>query len=265
MRAYVTLLSNDRYLKGVMGLKRALEKTNARYPLICALSVGVPDSCEDFLTQNGIECVRFGSTALENTLSSEGHFAYWDHTFDKLKIWELDRYETLVYLDSDMLILKNLDHLFERRNFTSVCAGKSVPGHEHYTGPNSGLMVIKPDTTIAGDLCRLANEITSARTGRSDFIGDQDILQAYLPDWDRDTELHLDEAYNIFADCLKYYVGALGYSLSPDSQRPLYVIHFIGRTKPWMKRRFKSRLWLIRMCLRDRYYMKAYRMYKKLL
>lgn len=265
MRAYITLLSNDRYLQGVIGLKNALDKTNARYPLICALSVEVPEICEDVLNNNGIHCMRFSKPALANRLSSEGHFAHWDFTFDKLKIWELEEYETLVFLDSDMLILKNLDHLFENKNFTSVCAGKAVPGHEHYKGLNSGLIVIKPNKKIADELCSLANDITSKRTDNTKFIGDQDILQAYLTNWDNDLTLQLDQSYNVFADCLKFYIEGLGYSLDPESSKPLYVIHFIGRTKPWMKRSFKGHLWLTRMCLKDKYYWKAYRQYKKLL
>lgn len=265
MRAYVTLLSNARYLQGVIGLNRALKETKANYPLICALSAGVPELCKNFLTKNGINCISFDKPALQKPLLSEGHFAHWDYTFDKLKIWEFEQYDTLVFLDSDMLVLKNLDHLFEMKNFTSVCAGKSVPGHEHYKGLNSGLIVIKPDMKIANELCHLANEITSQRTDKSQFIGDQDILHVYFPDWDEDKSLQLDEAYNVFADCLKFYVNRAGYSLNPESSNPLYVIHFIGRTKPWMRRSIKGYLWLIRMCLKDRHYMKAYRQYKKLL
>lgn len=265
MRAYITLLSNDRYLPGVLGLKNALTKLNAKYPLVCALSVGVPKDCEDILNRNGIDTIRFTSTALKTDLSSVGSFAHWDFTFDKLKIWELDQYETLVFLDSDMLILKNLDHLFGMKHFTSVCAGKSVPGHEHYTGLNSGLIVVKPDKKIAEELCNLANDITLKRTDRSQFIGDQDILHAYLPNWDDDSVLHLDESYNVFADDLGYYIDTLGYSLDSKSSKSLYVVHFIGRCKPWMKHSLKDNLWLIKMCLKDRHYLKAYRQYKKLL
>ena len=265
MRAYITLLSNDHYLKGAVGLKRALNRVKARYPLVCALATGVSEHCKFELTKNGIECISFDKSALEKPLFSEGSFAHWDFTFDKLKIWELEQYETLVFLDSDMLILKNLDHLFEMKPFTSVCAGKSIPGHEHYKGLNSGLIVIKPNKKIAADLCNMANDITSKRTDRSLFIGDQDILHAYLPHWDNDKTLQLDESYNIFADNLKYYVDNLGYSLNPESSKPLRVIHFIGRTKPWMKHSLKGYLWLIRMCITDKYYLETYRTYKKLL
>lgn len=265
MRAYITLLSNDRYLQGVLGLKKALDKLKAKYPLICAISVAVPKECEEILILNEIQCIRFSESALKRDLSSVGSFAHWDFTFDKLKIWELEQYETLVFLDSDMLILRNLDHLFEMKPFTSVCAGKSIPGHEHYKGLNSGLIVIKPNKKIAADLCNMANDITSKRTDRSLFIGDQDILHAYLPHWDNDKTLQLDESYNIFADNLKYYVDNLGYSLNPESSKPLRVIHFIGRTKPWMKHSLKGYLWLIRMCITDKYYLEAYRTYKKLL
>lgn len=56
----------------------------------------------------------------------------WNKTFDKLKIFDLIEYDKLVYLDCDMMILANLDFLFEYPTFSAAWAGKSVPGDHEF-------------------------------------------------------------------------------------------------------------------------------------
>ncbi len=264
MYAYITLLSNERYIPGVKALNNALQHVGAKYPLYCALSSSVPKECVSILQKNGIDCIYLSGSVLEKqTKGFNPFFEHWEFTFDKLRIWELEQFDKLIYLDSDMLILGNLDHLFEKEPFSGVCAGKSIPGHEHYKGINSGLIVIRPDKNVADELSQLASQVIAARKAQGEPTGDQDVLQIYLKDWDNHSELQLDETYNCFADNLDYYIGNLGYSLFAQAEKPIFVVHFIGRTKPWMKRSFLSKLWLWRMFIRNRYYYKAYKIYRK--
>lgn len=265
MYAYITLLSNERYIPGVKALNKALRNVGSKYPLYCALSLSVSKVCADTLEKAGIKYLYLSSSVLgEQTKGFNQSFKHWEYTFDKLKVWEFEQFDKLIYLDSDMLILGNLDHLFEKEAFSGVCAGKSIPGHEHYKGINSGLVIIRPNKEVANELSQLASQVITERVAKGEPTGDQDVLQVYLADWDKHSELQLDEAYNCFADNLDYYIDNLGYSLSIHSEKPIFVVHFIGRTKPWMKRSFLSKCWLWRMFLRNRYYYKAYKMYGKL-
>lgn len=265
MYAYITLLSNERYVPGVRALNKALRNVGTKYPLYCALSHSVPKECESILDKDGIRCLRLSSDVLGmHNRGFNSIFKHWENTFDKLKIWELEQFDKLVYLDSDMLILGNLDHLFEKKAFSGVCAGKSIPGHEHYKGINSGLVVIEPNKAVADTLSGMASQIIEERKAKGWPTGDQDILQAYLTDWDRQSELQLDEAYNCFADNLDYYIDHLGYSLSTKDEKPILVVHFIGTTKPWMKRSLLGKCWLLRMFIRNKYYYRAYKAYRQL-
>ena len=69
----------------------------------------------------------------------------------------------------------------------------------------------------------------------------------------------------LFADYLTYYIYRLGYSLNDQTDKPIFVIHFIGRSKPWMKKTLRQYVWLLKMCLKNPYYLIAYRKYLRFL
>ena len=54
MKAYVTLLSNQVYYKGVLALHRSLQAVKAKYPLYCMLSLSVEKEVERDLENEGI-------------------------------------------------------------------------------------------------------------------------------------------------------------------------------------------------------------------
>ena len=111
----------------------------------------------------------------------------------------------------------------------------------------------------------LTARVISEFQTRNQLVGDQDILHEYLPDWKNESHLHLDEGYNVFADHLTYYIRHLGYSLGNKKRKPVYVVHFIGKAKPWMKKTLRQYVWLLKMCLGNPYYVTIYRKYMKFL
>lgn len=267
MKAYITLLSNSKYLPGVLVLYRSLKDVGAQYPLFCLLSVSVEKRTEQKLVDEGIRCLRLTRTAINCEVNPSGkNFSHWNYTFDKLLIWGLTQFEKVVYIDSDMLIVRNIDSLFEHKSFSAVSADASYPGNESWVGGlNSGIVVIKPDKGVEADLLQSIRPTVEKYKKQGQLVGDQDVVKSYLSDWGHQTFLHLDEGYNIFADHLTYYIRHLGYSLKSDAQKPIYVIHFIGKTKPWGKKTIREYIWLIRMCLKNPYYVIAYNRFMKYL
>lgn len=264
MKAYITLLSNAKYLEGVIVLYRSLQTVKSQYPLYCTLSTGVGEDLEKCLIQEGIKTIRLTSQIdTPNRISSDVPNAHWNNTFDKLQIWGLTQFEKLVFLDSDLLIINNIDSLFEQEPFSGVCAGKSYPGNEHFKGINSGVMVIVPDLKIKQELIGLIPTVSRAYQKQNRNMGDQDIIQWYLTEqWDNTPSLQLDEGYNVFADFLSYYIRNLGYSWNVEGNKIIYVIHFIGKTKPWMKHSVRELFWLYKMFVLNPYYYIAYKKYR---
>lgn len=264
MKAYVTLLSTPNYLDGVLVLALSLKEAGCHYPLYCMLSPDIDSKVEDTLQSLGIRCRRLVSPAVMELPDSSGYdFPHWSHTFDKLLVWGLMEFEKVVFIDSDMLVLRNLDHLFDCDAFSAVSAGRSYPGNGHWSTLNSGLMVLVPDKDVEAGLIMMARKVIERAKASDSSVGDQDVIHEYIPGWPQRHDLHLDEGYNVFADFLTWYVRHLGYSPDNGSGKPIYVIHFIGKLKPWMRPGLKEFAWLLLMCIRNPYYFRAYRSYRK--
>lgn len=263
--AFVTVLSTDEYLPGVIALKKMLNMVSSKFPLICAVSKGVSYKSIKWLSENNIEYITIKKSIWKGSLSQQ-NYNHWSNTFDKLTIWELEEYEKLVYLDADLMVLTNLDHLFEMEPFSGVCAGKNTPGCENYKGINSGLIVLKPNKEIAFQLYALVDEVIKKKQSKNLPVGDQDVIQEFLGDkWNYNDSLQLDDTYNIFVSDLDYYIKQ-GYSLSNTKKTPLQikVVHFIGKFKPWMwaSLSFKDKLRVIKRLMLSPGYLKAFRMYQ---
>ena len=234
MKAYITLLSNESYLEGILVLNESLKRVNAEYPLYCMLSKNMNIQTEDYLEKKGIKCIRFNKSVIENREDvNSDYFSYWNYTFDKLLIWGLTQFEKLVYLDSDMIVLKNIDSLFENKPFTAVCAGRSFPGNESWIELNAGLIVLTPNKQIERELIEMAPKVIAEYKEQNKALGDQDIINRYIANWFNQKQLILDEGYNMLAPYLSHYVKKEGYSLSSEQKKPIYVVHFTGNYKPW--------------------------------
>lgn len=264
MKAYITLLSTENYLDGVLVLNSSLKSCDSFYPLYCLLSVGISEYTKTVLQKNCIPYIQL-EKSISAGINDDKHYFHWNFTFDKLYIWGLTQFEKIVFLDCDMIVLKNIDHLFSYANFTAVCAGKQSPGGRHWVELNSGLMVITPCSETENSMIEFGLSYIKQSQKQNQSIGDQDIINKFFPKWKYHLSLHLDEGYNLFASLLTYYVRHLGYSLRVGKGKPIYVVHFIGRTKPWMLMKSpKSILWFIYQMLKNPLYLRLFILYEKL-
>lgn len=223
--AYITVISSIDYLDGIRTLLYSLKKVNSQYPVVVAAPKGFDGSA-----RSRIE--RWGGTLLEAEPVSLGNLAernpraYWNNTFFKLRIFDLIEYEKLVYIDSDMIVLENLDHLFEREHISAVQGGKLIFGWEDI---NSGLMVIEPNRKEYEELVSLIPLVCEGKIKENMGFGDQDVISYYYRNINRkwEGENRLDERYNAMIRCIHELCVHYGYG-------NLKVIHFVGERKPWM-------------------------------
>lgn len=108
--------------------------------------------------------------------------------FNKFWVWELTEYEKVVYMDYDVLVMNNVDHLFSRPDFSAV--------PDIFTGDkfNSGVFVTSPSKSFAK---RMNVEMGSIYSYNK---GDQGILNRWFDTWYLQDEAHrLPFAYNFMA------------------------------------------------------------------
>ena len=163
-RAFVTVLSTDNYLDGVLALHASLLKVRSLHELVVAVGQLVGTRSRDRLKRAGLKILELpNSIELSDELLRDnrdtGH-QHWNSTFDKLAAFSLCCFKKIVLLDSDMIVLKNIDELFDRPHLSAVTAGASWPGNESWNTLNSGLMVIEPHPDEAA---RLPTEPTKGR------------------------------------------------------------------------------------------------------
>jgi alpha-N-acetylglucosamine transferase len=192
-KAYVTLVTNADYVLGATALLRSLRLSETAADLAVLYTPGVaPEELEalrEFSPRLG-QCDRLPTSEAFNKRHERGRLHKAApftkggkpqfHTpldnFVKLRLWQLEEYDSVVFIDADALVLKNCDKLFA---YPEYCAAPNVYealGDFHRL--NSGVFTARPNpATFAEMLARLdAPEAFWRRT-------DQTFLETYFPDW----------------------------------------------------------------------------------
>ena len=135
-----------------------------------------------------------------------------------------------------MLILRNIDELFDFPHMSATNAGGMLPRKSSWTHLNSGLIVLEPSKKLFNDMLSKIGKIEKVESGgnklKPQYGSDQDFLNAYYPDWPNKKELHLDHKYNMFHYYLDEYNKLFGYSIN-EEPHPISIIHYASYLKPW--------------------------------
>lgn len=221
---YITLLSSDDFVIGVVMLNWSLQKVKVAYPLLVLCTEGLSNKTLSILKKHKISYRFLTEHIVVDTLkvnTTEG-YNHWNRTFDKLIIWSLEEFEKVVCLDCDMQIIRNIDYLFEAPHMSAVIADQwNEPGLDKL---NSGLIVIKPNIKEFEGL----KELWNSGQIKLKNVGDQDIIRAYYKDWGEHKELILHPGLNVL------YSEVSAGIIREENVKPISVIHYIGSRKPWM-------------------------------
>ncbi|GLT40987.1 hypothetical protein SLA2020_150790 [Shorea laevis] len=115
-RAYVTFLAgNGDYVKGVVGLAKGLRKVKSKYPLVVAILPDVPEDHRKTLVEQGC-IVKEIEPVYPPENQTQFAMAYYVINYSKLRIWNFVEYSKMVYLDGDIQVFENIDHLFDMPN-----------------------------------------------------------------------------------------------------------------------------------------------------
>ncbi|CAD5315742.1 unnamed protein product [Arabidopsis thaliana] len=115
-RAYVTFLAGTGdYVKGVVGLAKGLRKATSKYPLVVAVLPDVPEDHRKQLVEQGC-VVKEIEPVYPPENQTEFAMAYYVINYSKLRIWEFVEYNKMIYLDGDIQVFDNIDHLFDLPN-----------------------------------------------------------------------------------------------------------------------------------------------------
>ncbi|XP_057427824.1 galactinol synthase 2-like [Lotus japonicus] len=203
-RAFVTFLAgNGDYVKGVVGLAKGLRKAKTMYPLVVAVLPDVPAEHRKILTSQGC-IVREIEPVYPPENQTQFAMAYYVINYSKLRIWEFVEYSKMIYLDGDIQVFENIDHLFDLPNnyFYAVKDCFCEPSWRHTKqyqigycqqcpdkvqwpknfGPkpplyfNAGMFVYEPNLTTYRDL------LQTVQVTKPTSFAEQDFLNMYFKD-----------------------------------------------------------------------------------
>ena len=190
--AYVTLVTNDLYVPGIIALGNSMNKLNTKYEFIC-LYKNINDESKNKILKLGYKLISIDSLNKKGIKLNikldeyEYNIERFKDAFNKLYILSLIEYKKLVYLDCDMIVYKNIDHLFKKPSLSAV-QGRPVF--------NSGLLVLKPSMKIFNNLNNLINNPSKWITTKRDLLGktinDQALLGYYFNKYNQ-----LPREYNV--------------------------------------------------------------------
>lgn len=230
--AYVTVLyGNNIYLTGAMVLGFSLMKTKTLYDRIILVTPDVSLEYITYLKNVYTHVIDTSYVDVNPTIFLKSDTRFRD-VFTKLSCLKLISYDKILLLDLDMIICKNIDHLFkleppaacikhynlkfgEKINSKLICDGTKLVG-----SINAGLMLLKPDMT---EWDKIKLDIKYNTTLCKFKYPEQDYLSLrYCHKW---TSITFN--YN-FQFGLTHRVKQLKYK-----SNNIYVIHYSNSYKPW--------------------------------
>ncbi|KAI4388618.1 hypothetical protein MLD38_000930 [Melastoma candidum] len=211
--AYATVLhSSESYVCGAITLARSLLATGTKRDLVLLLDASISQPKRDALTAAGWR-LRLISR-IRNPKAER--YSYNEYNYSKFRLWQLTDYDKVIFIDADILVLRNLDLLFHFPQMSAVGNDNSIF--------NSGIMVLEPSNCTFKLLMNSRDEIVSYNGG------DQGYLNEIFVWWHR-----LPRRVNF----LKNYWSNTTAERSVKDQLfgsdppKLYGIHYLG-WKPWL-------------------------------
>jgi hypothetical protein len=207
MNAWVTLLTQPDYLVGVRTLRASLAESGSSSPLVVMVTEAIDEQTRHLLLDDG--CLVQEVLPLRPAEDSTNGYANsrFAEVWTKLAVWGLTEFERVVFLDADMLVIRNMDELFSLELADGTIAAchacrcnpnriASYPpswtpetcfytycrGGDHVTEPgatddylNGGFLVLSPDEAVHADMVgRLAviEDLSRYPFAEQDFLNE---------------------------------------------------------------------------------------------
>lgn len=191
MNSYVTLIANEDYVIGARALARSLHMCHAQWPLTTLVVDGVDGV--DELEALGCRIVRVAPLPLSadfrarhsrSAQHAEAPFAKGSKplfhdpllNFVKLRLWELEQFDKVIFLDADTLVIRNIDRLVAWPEFSGAPNLYETLADFHRL--NSGVFVASPSRRTFDAMLQALD-----RPGLFWRRTDQTFLEYYFPEW----------------------------------------------------------------------------------
>ncbi|KAL8216229.1 hypothetical protein R6Q57_023066 [Mikania cordata] len=210
--AYATVLhSSESYVCGAIMLAQTLQKTGTERDLILLIDTTISVDKRSALAAAGwtiriIERIRNPRAEKDS---------YNEYNYSKLRLWQLTDYDKVIFIDSDIVVLRNLDVVFSFPQMSAVGNDNSIF--------NSGIMVIEPSNCTFMHFMQQTEEIISYNGGDQGFLNEIFVYWHRLP-------RRVNFLKNFWSNTT--VETSMKNQLFGADPPKLYAIHYLG-LKPW--------------------------------
>lgn len=230
--AYVTVLyGNNIYLTGALVLGYSLLRTKTNYDRVILVTPDVSEEYRIILKEIYTKVIQIDYVKVNPNIFLDDATRFRD-VFTKLECLSLTMYSKIILLDLDMIILQNMDHLFNLRA-PAACLkkndyphGKMIPSNmicngSRLTGSiNAGLMLLEPNDL---ELNKIKMDVLTNTSLLKFKYPEQDYLSLrYCHEW-TSISFQYNYQFGLTHRTKKYH-----YKLDQ-----IYVIHYSSSYKPW--------------------------------
>ncbi|KAH6828972.1 plant glycogenin-like starch initiation protein 3 [Perilla frutescens var. hirtella] len=211
--AYVTVLhSSESYVCGAITLAQSLIRTRTRRDLLLLLDTSISEPKRVALSRAGWS-LRF-IKRIRNPRAEKD--SYNEYNYSKFRLWQLTDYDKLIFIDADIIVLRNIDLLFHFPQMTAT-------GNDAHIF-NSGIMVIEPSNCTFRMLMHRRKEIISYNGGDQGYLNEIFVWWHRLP-------RRVNFLKNFWSN--SSIEAAVKNQLFGSEPPKLYSIHYLG-LKPWL-------------------------------
>ncbi|KAL0917467.1 hypothetical protein M5K25_012529 [Dendrobium thyrsiflorum] len=211
--AYATVIhSSDAYVCGAITLAQSIRKTGSTKDLVLLHDKSISEAKLRALAAAGWQLRLINR--IRNPRAKR--YTYNEYNYSKFRLWLLTDYHKVVFVDADIIVIRNLDLLF---SFPQI----SATGNDGFIF-NSGIMVLEPSSCTFKTLMKNRKEIISYNGGDQGFLNEMFVWWHRLP-------RRVNFLKNFWSN--KTAEITMKNHLFASDPPKLYSIHYLG-LKPWL-------------------------------
>lgn len=118
-QAFVTLLSSPSYIRAAVVLVQSLLWVNSTRTIVVAATEDCVESAQTWFSHLApkVRVLAIKPVPPPENVPFHGN---WAKTYPSIRIWELEEYDKVVFIDCDMIAIRNIDQLFEEHDISST-------------------------------------------------------------------------------------------------------------------------------------------------
>ena len=217
--AYAAFFASEDFLPAMQVLLHSLSATAPEYPLVLGVVEGlISPSVLAAALRHATMPIEVQVWPAVPPPPAAKQAARWAINWTKLRLWQLERFRKVLYLDADVLVLQNLDEVF--RNPLDRFLG--TPDWGRWTRPgstkmNGGVFLFEPSAARLASMASFASMTHKYRSEEAEqgllngFFGAQACCLPHVYNAQKTLAMHYPTLFNLSA---------------------IKVLHFTGE-KPW--------------------------------